>query len=126
MSLSDAGGSATFSPLSPRKINRVSVLLLATGCTLAAVLWFTADAPASDPFRSDPLGQRRYRRELRVIGGQANQLSADFIAWFQDRWVGRNLAYTVVALTGLGTLGFRFVAVRSGGPHPDAPGSAQT
>lgn len=105
--------------MSPSRINRISVLLLLAGFAAAAVIWLLAPPPAVDELQDDPLGEKRYRRQLRMIGGQANQLSADFIDWFGDRWSGENLAYTVAVLTLVGTAGFRFVAVRM--PPPAEP-----
>ena len=99
--------------------------MLAAGFTAALAIWFLAPAPVDDALRDDPLNEKRYRRELRMIGGQANQLSADFIAWFGERWQGENLAYTVAVLTLVATGGFRFVAVRMEpkADHPDKSGS---
>lgn len=107
--------------VNPQKINRLSVLILALGFTAAVVLWFVMPPPDSDGWRDDPLNQKRNRRQLAVIGGQANQLSADFIEWFGERWEGRNLAYTVGFLTLVAMGGFRFVAVRME-PPADEPG----
>jgi len=109
-------------------MNRISLALLASGFVAAAIIWWVAPPPETDAFRDDPLNEKRYRRQLRVIGGQANQLSADFIEWFDGLWEGRNLAYTVAVLT-VATIGaFRFVAVRleprdspAGRSEPDTP-----
>ena len=110
--------------MSPQRINRLSGLILATGFAAALVLWFVMPPPAADAWRDDPLNQKRNRRQLAMIGGQANQLSADFIAWFGERWEGQNLAYTVAVLTLVTTAGFRFVAVRlePKADQPDKPG----
>jgi hypothetical protein len=93
-------------------MNRISALLLAVGFAAAVAIGFLVPPPERDAVRDDPLNERRYRRELRVIGGQANQLSADFIEWFGGLWEAPNLAYTVAVLTLVATGGFRFVAVR--------------
>ena len=98
--------------MSPQKINRLSGLILAAGFAAALVIWLVMPPPVRDPLQDDPLNEKRYRSQLRVIGGQANQLSADFIDWFGARWEGRNLAYTIAVLTVAATGGFRFVAVR--------------
>ena len=94
------------------KINRISLLILLLGFATSVVIWCVAPPVEPDALRDDPLNEKRYRRQLRVIGGQANQLSADFIDWFGERWEGRNLAYTIAVLTVVATGGFRFVAVR--------------
>jgi hypothetical protein len=107
-------------------MNRISLVLLVAGFAAAGLLYAFARPPATDAFGDDPLNEKRYRRQLRMIGGQANQLSADFIDWFGELWHGENLAYTVAVLTVLATGGFRFVAVRlpppaSGSPTPKPP-----
>lgn len=98
--------------MAPRRINRISLLLLVLGFAAAGMIYATASEPVVDAFGNDPLNEKRYRRQLRVIGGQANQLSADFIDWFGGLWSGRNLAGTVAVLTVVAVGGFRFVAVR--------------
>lgn len=110
--------------VSPRKMNRISLALLLLGFASAGLIYAFAPPPVTDAFGNDPLNEKRYRRQLRVIGGQANQLSADFIDWLGGLWAGENLAYTVAVLTVVATGGFRFVAVRlaspaaSGSPTP--------
>jgi hypothetical protein len=99
--------------LSQRKINRVSAGLLLVGLGSAVVIFALAPPEApEDPWRTDPLGQRRYARQMQVMGGKANLLSGEFIDWFGERWHGRNLAGTVGMLTLLTTGGYRFVAGR--------------
>jgi hypothetical protein len=99
--------------LSQRKINRVSTGLLLLGLG-SAVLIYALVPPElpEDPWRTDPLSQRRYARQMQVMGGKANLLSADFIDWFGGLWHGRNLAGTVAVLTLATTGGYRFVAGR--------------
>ena len=99
--------------LSQRKINRISTGLLLLGLGSAVLIYAMAPAELpDDPWRSDPLGQRRYVRQMQVMGGKANLLSADFIEWFGGLWHGRNLAGTVAVLTLVTTGSYRFVAGR--------------
>ncbi len=99
--------------LSQKKINHVSVALLLLGLGGAVIIYALAPSESpEDPWRTDPLGQRRYARQMQVMGGKANLLSADFVDWLGDRWHGRNLAGTVVTLTLVATGGYRFVAGR--------------
>lgn len=99
--------------LSQQKINRVSFALLLLGLGGAVIIYALAPPESpEDPWRTDPLGQRRYARQMQVMGGKANLLSADFIEWFGERWHGRNLAGTVMILTLAATGGYRFVAGR--------------
>lgn len=98
--------------MSPQKIRFFSGLIFALGLASAAAVWCLSSDEPENELLDDPLAEKRYRRELRVIGGQANQLSADFQEWFEARWRGRQLGYTLVVLTVLGVGVFRFVAVR--------------
>lgn len=101
-----------FRRLSPRRIKRITVLLLVFGFGSAIAIFLTARPVVVDPLIGDPFASKRYVRELRVIGGKANVVAAEFMEWFADRWRGRNLAGTVAVLTVAVTLSFRFVALR--------------
>ncbi len=103
-----------------RQINRISLGLLLTGFLSALIIHVVVEPPVKDPLLGDPLESKRFRRELKVLGGQANVLSAEFQDWFASLWQGERLAGTVAVLTVLTTLGFRFIAT-----HPGAP-AAQT
>lgn len=99
--------------LRQQNINRVSTGLLLLGLGSAVLIYaLTPPSPAEDPWRTDPLGQRRYVRQMQVMGGKANLLSAEFIDWFDGLWHGRTLAGTVAVLTLVTTGGYRFVAGR--------------
>ncbi|HWA29385.1 MAG TPA: hypothetical protein VG734_27290 [Lacunisphaera sp.] len=95
-----------------RRINRISLAILAVGIVAAVAIWFLAPPAQSDGWRDDPLNQKRNRRQMEQLGGKANLLSAEFIDWFGGLWEGRNLAGTVLVLAVITTGGFRFVAVR--------------
>jgi hypothetical protein len=99
-----------------RKLNRISLLLLLLGFGSALVIFLTAEPVRVDPLLGDPLASRKYRRELRVLGGRANVAAAEFQAWFGSLWHGEALAGTVAVLTVGGTLVFRFFATF---PPPD-------
>ncbi len=58
---------------------------------------------------------RSYEREMRMIGGKANLVSAEIVDGFIDLWHGRKLAGTLAVVTIVVTLGFRFVASH---PYP--------
>lgn len=108
------GGNELFCRVLTRgKINRVSLGLLLLGLGSAGLIYaFMPPETPDDAWRTDPLNQRRYTRQMQVIGGKANLLSAEFIDWFAGLWHGRNLAYTVAVLTLVTTGGYRFVAGR--------------
>jgi hypothetical protein len=98
--------------LKPGKINRISVLLLAIGFASAIVIYLTAKPVFVDPLLGDPLTNKKYVHELRVMGGKSNVAAAEFMAWFEGLWQGQTLAGTVAVLTVVVTLAFRFVALR--------------
>ena len=115
-----------FDGLKPARINQISALLLAIGFGSALIIYLTAQPVVIDPVLGDPLNNKKYLRELRVIGGKANVLAAEFIAWFDDRWRGRNLSGTVAVLTVMVTLAFRFVAARPDIYAPSRVGDGKT
>jgi hypothetical protein len=99
--------------MTPRRINRLSVLFLAVGWGLALALYLVLPPPEPDPL-AQQFGSKRFRHELRVMGGGANVAFAEFEAWFADRWRGRNVAPTLAVLTVAVVLLFRFAAARPG------------
>jgi hypothetical protein len=105
--------------MNPRKVNQISLLLLVLGLGSALVLSLIAAPATDDPQLNDPLASKKYLRELKVIGGQANVLADEFQTWFAGLWHGVGLARTVAVLTVGLTLGFRFVALHPG-PAPVA------
>ena len=107
--------------MSPRKINQISVLLLLAGFGAALAVYLSARAAPPDQFQDDPLAEKKYLRELRVMGGKANELAAEFQEWFAGLWEGEQLARTIAVLTVVTTLGFRWLAARppaEAGPPP--------
>ena len=101
-----------FRRLTAGKINRITVLLLLIGFGSALVIYLTARPVTLDPLLGDPLTNKKFVHELRVIGGKGNVMAAQFIDWFAGLWQGENLAGTVAVLTVAVTLAFRFVAAR--------------
>ena len=98
--------------LSPRKINRISLLLLALGFGSALIIYRAAEPTVFDPLLGDPMADKKFIHELQVFGGKTNVLAVEFIQWFESLWHGERLAGTVAVLTVVVTLGFRFVAAR--------------
>ena len=96
------------------RLNRISLLLLALGFGAALVIFLIAPPPSEDPLLGDPLNNKKYRRELQLIGGKANVLSAELQDWWAAQWEGRLLARSVAVLTVAGVLVFRFVATHPG------------
>jgi hypothetical protein len=63
------------------------------------------------------MANKKYLRELRVMGGQGNVVAAEFQDWFAGLWEGRELAGTVAVLTIVTVLVFRFIASHPGVPR---------
>jgi hypothetical protein len=97
--------------MSPARLRRLTIALLAAGFGAAIVIFFAAGLPPENPLGYDPLETKKYIHDLQLYGGQANVLAAEFREWFTGLWQGRNLAYTVAALTVLLVLIVRFFAV---------------
>jgi len=95
-------------------MNRITGGLLLLGLGSALVIYLTAAPPVVDPLLGNPLDNKKYVRELRVIGGRGNVLAAEFQDWFAGLWHGQELAGTLSVMTVVAVLGFRFVA-----SHPD-------
>ena len=100
--------------MKPKTIKRLTVILLLVGFGAAAAVFFTARPEPIDPLLGDYRSSKRYQRELKMIGGEANVLVDDFQEWLGDQWHGRELARTLVVLTIGATLLFRVIA-----SHPD-------
>ena len=97
--------------------HRITLLLLLLGFVGAAVIFITAKPEKVDSLLGDYRSSKRYQRELKMMGGEANVLVDEFQGWFADQWHGKNLARTVVVITIGTTLFFRLLA-----SHPDYAG----
>lgn len=106
--------------MSPPKVNRITWTLLLLGFGSALAIFLMAEPQIVDPLLGDQLGNKKYLRELRVMGGQGNVVAAEFQEWFAGLWQGRELAGTVAVLTVGTVLVFRFIALHPGVPVADA------
>jgi len=104
-----------------RQINQISLVLLLVGFGSALVIALTAVPPDEDALLNDPRGNKKYMREMQMIGGKANVLAADFREWFAGLWQGPALGRTVAVLTVGVILGFRFVTLPPAGAPTPAP-----
>lgn len=111
--------------MSPRTINRLSVLLLTAGLGAAVAIYLTTPPETVDPLLGNPLNSKKHLHELRLMGGHANVALAEFQAWFVSLWRGQQLATTIAVLTLLVVPAFRFVARHPDlfNPHGDDPSS---
>lgn len=113
-----------------RTLRRVTRTILAVGFGAALVAWIVARARPENPLGYDPLDNKKYIHDLQVYGGTANVLAAEFREWFAGLWYGKNLAYTIAALTVLVVLVVRFYMLTSpegeeeGGNHSSGPSAA--
>jgi len=101
-------------------MNRIASGLILLGWGAALVIFLVAEPVVVDPLLGDPMSNKKYLRELRVMGGQGNVLAAEFQDWFAGLWEGRELAGTVAVLTIGVVLVFRFVATHPGIPSAGA------
>lgn len=92
--------------------------ILALGFAAAVVIFLTAEPPPANPLGYDPLDTKKYLHDLEIYGGKANVIAAEFRDWFDGLWHGKNLAFTVAALTVMAAFAFRFFATPL--PRPTA------
>lgn len=103
--------------MSPRRINQLSLLLLLAGLAAGVTVYLTAPPVDADPLGGELLSNKKHLHQLRVMGGEANVVFAEFHEWFLGLWRGPQLGLTIGVLT-LGAVGiFRFLAA-----HPDLLG----
>jgi len=98
------------------KMNRITGAMLLAGLGGALAIYLTAAPDVVDPLLGDRFADKKYLREMRMLGGQGNVVAAEFNEWFIGLWQGRELAGTVAVLTIGAVLVFRFVA-----SHPGVP-----
>ncbi len=94
-----------------RRLRLVTRAILAVGFTAAIAIWFVASARPENPLGYDPLENKRYIHDLEVYGGTANVLATEFREWLAGLWYGKNLAYTIAALTMITVGVVRFLAI---------------
>jgi len=87
---------------------RLKVAILAAGFAAAVAIYVKA-RPAENPLGYDPAESKQYVHDMELYGGKANRLGGEVTEWFMGLWHGRNLAFTVAALTVLTVLAIRFV-----------------
>lgn len=90
------------------RLKRLTAAILALGFGSAVVIYFVAGPEPESPY--DPMQSKMFLHDLELYGGKANVLAAEFREWFVGLWQGRNLAFTVAALTVLFVLALRFFA----------------
>jgi hypothetical protein len=94
---------------SPRG-RRIRQAILALGIAASIVIYIVAGPDSDEPPAYDPMQNKMFLHDLELYGGKANILAAEFRDWFTGLWIGRNLAFTVAALTVLVVLLLRILA----------------
>jgi hypothetical protein len=91
------------------RVRLVSRVILVAGLVSGIAIWFgNADLPGAAGVELEETKQSL--REMEVYGGKANVLATEFRHWFSGLWHGRSLGVTVVVLSVLAALVFRFLA----------------
>lgn len=105
-----------------RRLRVLTRTILGVGFGAALVVYVIARARPANPLGYDPLDTKQYVHDLQLYGGTANVLAAEFRDWFTGLWYGRNLAYTIAALTVLVVLIVRFYVLTSPTGEEEAGG----
>ena len=108
--MAEPSAPAPFPKPRPRhsRVKRLTAAILAVGFVSAAVVYFVAGPETDNPY--DPMQNKMFLHDLELYGGKANVLAAEFRDWFTGLWQGRNLAFTIAALTVIVVLVLRFFA----------------
>jgi hypothetical protein len=85
----------------PSRRRRIALGVLALGWTAALAVFLAAAPVAEDPDVYDLEHSRTYDRQLEIIGGKAAVMGKEIDDWLVGLVEGRNLAYTIAAVTGL-------------------------
>ena len=97
------------------------VATLIVGFAAAIVLYVRATRPAPNPLGYEPEDTKQYLRDMELYGGKANLLASDIREWLSGLWHGRNLAFTVAALTiAAAVLLWLFGKIRARDPDSEA------
>jgi hypothetical protein len=91
------------------QLRHISLGILIAGFGAAVIIYFTAGALPENPLGYEPLETKKYVHDLELYGGKANVLGEEFREWFTGLWYGKNLAYTIAAITILSVLALRFI-----------------
>jgi peptidoglycan/LPS O-acetylase OafA/YrhL len=108
----DDGGRGDSGSILRRRLRRLAAAVAVAGLVVATVIYFAAGPAAENPLGYDPLDTKTYVHDLELYGGKANVLAAEFREWFVGLWQGRDLAFTVGAITLFLVLVIRWIAAR--------------
>jgi hypothetical protein len=103
--------------------DKVTAGILVAGFA-AAFFIYVSSTPLADRAGERPEDSKRYLRQMEVYGGHANVLASELREWFEARWHGRTLAFTVAFLSIL-LAGVAFIVLTPLPPRVGASGAAQ-
>jgi hypothetical protein len=116
--------SPAFRPADPeweRLIRRRALGILLVGLACAAVIYARTAPDPDDPLGYYSLTSKRNLQAMEELGGKANLLATEMRRWFAGLWHGRNLSYTVAAISAFVSYAFWFIGVRID-PRPPGDG----
>lgn len=96
-----------------RTAKRIALGIASAGATAGVLLYLFAAQPPANAYG---FSNKRYLYELERLGGKSNVMTARLIDDFAGLWHGKNLAFTVAALSACIAWLFWFFAT-----HPLAP-----
>ena len=110
-----------------QRFHLAAALILALGLVGAAVVYLAAPAPDS-ALLAEELMRKQYDFQLERMGGKALVLTTQFTQWFASLWHGRQLAYTLAALSTAAALACFWIGRRlaAGAAHDAAAPTAET
>jgi hypothetical protein len=106
---------------SQSRLRVASWVILAAGLIGAAAVYIFAPDAAVDPF-GDPSKSKMYLHNLEIYGGRANVIQDEFLRWFNSLWHGKELAGTVLFISGFAFLVMRFISSPFRLNTPTTPG----
>ena len=110
--------------LQQQRARRLAVWILAIGLLLSAAV-FVKTSPGDndpDPYELNQDNSKKYEDSLERIGGKSAVLGVEMEDWFTALWHGRELAYTLAAISVGGALVcFVFSTLTLHPPPPEAP-----
>ena len=83
----------------PGLFRLISYVIFSVGIFISVVIYLTASPPMEHPFGYNPLNTKVFLRQLELFGGRSNIMAAELMEWFVGLWQGKNLSYTIAAIT---------------------------
>ncbi|MHC1729868.1 MAG: hypothetical protein AB9866_28350 [Syntrophobacteraceae bacterium] len=91
------------------RLHLIAAIILVAGLGSAFAIFIAADSVSDNLLVQQFQNSKRYRHDLELVGGKLNVLADRLCRWFDGLWHGRSLAFTVVWITILTSVGV-FVA----------------